>query len=138
MANVVSDHLEAEELEAEETSQPLTSPASIEASPPDDLELPSDWVNQPEALIYLAFIALLTFWQAYLVLTQEADAENFLSNRGLAQRLGVSYSTISRRRSQEDFTEWSRSRDPDGVGWIYGDRKFLPIYPTSPKIQGSL
>lgn len=37
----------------------------------------------------------------------------------LAHRLGVSKSTISIYKSKLEFPEWSRSRDPEGIAWIY-------------------
>jgi len=37
----------------------------------------------------------------------------------LARRLGVSKSTISLYKQRTDFPEWSRSRDPEGVAWMY-------------------
>jgi transcriptional regulator with XRE-family HTH domain len=40
-------------------------------------------------------------------------------NCDLADRLGVSKSTISAYKSRENFTEWSRSRDPEGIAWTY-------------------
>ncbi|MBI4783272.1 MAG: hypothetical protein HY785_18420 [Oscillatoriophycideae cyanobacterium NC_groundwater_1537_Pr4_S-0.65um_50_18] len=37
----------------------------------------------------------------------------------LAQRLGVSKSTISVYKIREDFTEWTKTKDPQGIAWIY-------------------
>jgi hypothetical protein len=42
-----------------------------------------------------------------------------LTQAALAKRLGVSASTLSRKKLSADLTEWSRSRDPDGLGWAY-------------------
>lgn len=30
------------------------------------------------------------------------------------------------RRSQADFSEWSKGRDPDGIAWRYQDGEFVP------------
>ena len=30
------------------------------------------------------------------------------------------------RRSQTDFSEWSKGRDPEGVAWKYQDGQYLP------------
>jgi hypothetical protein len=37
----------------------------------------------------------------------------------LAKRLDVHSSTIYKRRSEPNFTDWTRNRDPDGTGWGY-------------------
>ncbi len=41
------------------------------------------------------------------------------STKALAERLGVPFQTLNWRRSQADFAEWSRARDPQGVAWTY-------------------
>jgi hypothetical protein len=89
--------------------------------------LPADWTKRPEAVILILFATLLVLWQIYLDLS-EIDVENSLSGRKLAQRLGVSYSTIARRREQASFGEWSKSLDPDGIAWVYSDGRFMPLF----------
>jgi hypothetical protein len=37
----------------------------------------------------------------------------------LAKRLDVHSSTVYKRRSEPNFTDWTRNRDPDGTGWEY-------------------
>jgi hypothetical protein len=39
----------------------------------------------------------------------------------LAKRLDVHSSTIYKRRSEPDFTDWTRNRDPDGFAWGYAE-----------------
>jgi hypothetical protein len=39
----------------------------------------------------------------------------------LAKRLDVHSSTIYKRRSEPNFTDWTRNRDPDGLAWAYTD-----------------
>jgi hypothetical protein len=39
----------------------------------------------------------------------------------LAKRLDVHSSTVYKRRSEPNFTEWTRNRDPDGLAWAYTD-----------------
>jgi hypothetical protein len=41
----------------------------------------------------------------------------------LAKRLDVHSSTIYKRRSEPNFTGWTRNRDPDGLGWGYLEDK---------------
>jgi hypothetical protein len=46
----------------------------------------------------------------------------------LARRLQVSASTIGKRKLKPDFTEWVRSKDPDGISWRYSQvtKRFYP------------
>lgn len=37
----------------------------------------------------------------------------------LAKRLDVHSSTVYKRRSEPNFTDWTRNRDPDGLAWGY-------------------
>jgi hypothetical protein len=46
----------------------------------------------------------------------------------LAKRLNVYSSTVFKRRDDNDFPEWSRNRDPDGIAWRY-DRKAREFFP---------
>jgi hypothetical protein len=39
----------------------------------------------------------------------------------LAKRLDVHSSTVYKRRSEPNFTDWTRNRDPDGLAWGYTD-----------------
>ncbi len=41
------------------------------------------------------------------------------STKALAERLGVAFQSLTWHRSQPDFSEWSRNRDPEGIGWNY-------------------
>jgi Cu2+-exporting ATPase len=47
----------------------------------------------------------------------------------LARRFGVSSQVLSRRRSKPEFTEWSRSQDPEGRAWHYDvcAKRFSPV-----------
>lgn len=47
----------------------------------------------------------------------------------LAKRLDVHSSTVGKRKSDEDFPEWSQSRDPEGVAWGYNPetKEFIPL-----------
>ncbi len=52
-----------------------------------------------------------------------------LSGNQLAKRLGVSESTVRRRKDKSDFSEWSRSLDSDGIAWNYyqASQQFSPL-----------
>ena len=47
----------------------------------------------------------------------------------LAKRLDINTSTLTRRRSDEDFSQWSQSKDPEGIGWKYlaENKIFVPV-----------
>ncbi|MGF1481291.1 MAG: hypothetical protein ACFB4I_17705 [Cyanophyceae cyanobacterium] len=47
----------------------------------------------------------------------------------LAKRLDMHSSTIGKRKSDPDFSEWSQSRDPQGIAWTYvpETKMFVPI-----------
>lgn len=47
----------------------------------------------------------------------------------LARRLDVHSSTVLKRRDDPNFSEWSRSRDPEGIAWEYSPdtREFYPL-----------
>src|ERR671933_100342 len=46
----------------------------------------------------------------------------------LAKRLDVHSSTVGKRKTDEDFPEWSQSRDPEGIAWEYNPstKEFVP------------
>ncbi|HBE20030.1 MAG TPA: hypothetical protein DEG17_21285 [Cyanobacteria bacterium UBA11149] len=47
----------------------------------------------------------------------------------LAKRLDVHSSTVGKRKSDSDFSQWSKSKDPDGIAWKYSPKtkEFLPL-----------
>jgi len=47
----------------------------------------------------------------------------------LAKRLGVAAKTISRKKHSPLLSDWSQTRDPDGVGWSYAaqTQRFSPM-----------
>jgi len=60
---------------------------------------------------------------------QEAKDSRSLIQAELAKRLDVHSSTVGKRKSDPDFSEWSQSRDPEGIAWEYSHltREFLPV-----------
>jgi Heavy metal associated domain 2 len=42
-----------------------------------------------------------------------------LSNLTLARRLGISAQALTVRSSQPDFTQWSMTKDPEQIGWVF-------------------
>jgi hypothetical protein len=88
-----------------------------------------DMMKRPEALVILLFAIALYIWQIYTALATKAAPEGSVSGQELAERLGVSKSTISRRKFDVDFSEWSSSQDPDGIAWAYDSGAFIPQMP---------
>lgn len=52
-----------------------------------------------------------------------------LTQKELATRLNVHASTISKRKTKPDFSQWSGQKDPESISWQYvkEQRRFLPI-----------
>jgi len=42
-----------------------------------------------------------------------------LRQADLAKRLGVPTQTLTSQRLKDDFTAWSKSKDPEGIAWFY-------------------
>jgi hypothetical protein len=81
-------------------------------------EIP-DFLKRPESVVFILFTTIFVFWEAYLSLLDELAPESCLSCRQLSERLGVSKSTVRKRKRQPGFGEWSKSLDPDGITWGY-------------------
>ena len=47
----------------------------------------------------------------------------------LAKRLDVHSSTVGKRKNDPDFSDWSQSKDPDGIAWKYSRKRrmYVPI-----------
>lgn len=59
---------------------------------------------------------------------KQATAQSLIQSE-LAKRLDVHSSTVFKRRADPDFSEWSRSRDPEGIAWEYlpETKEFYPL-----------
>lgn len=64
---------------------------------------------------------------ALVDLNSAADLEPMIQAE-LAKRFDVHPSTVRKRRREPDFTEWSQTKDPDGIAWQYdaNTRQFFP------------
>ncbi len=53
----------------------------------------------------------------------------FLTQKELATRLNVHASSISKRKTKPDFSQWSSQKDPESIPWKYlkEQGRFLPI-----------
>lgn len=78
----------------------------------------ADLLKRPEAVFFLVLAALFVLWDTYLDLLDEAGSTT-LSTRQLAQRLGTTAKILRLRKRQPNFSDWTRSLDPDGIAWVY-------------------
>ena len=78
----------------------------------------TDLLKRPEAVIFILLAALFVLWDTYMDLLDEAGSTT-LSTRQLAQRLGTTAKILRLRKRQPNFSDWTRSLDPDGVAWVY-------------------
>lgn len=92
-----------------------------------DLEETPEVLKRPESVIFLLFISLFIFWDAYVdFLEADFSPENAtISASQLARRLKVSRKTIRRRKRDVDFSAWTRSLDPEGIAWTYRKGYYL-------------
>ena len=60
---------------------------------------------------------------------KEPQVSQSLIQAELAKRLDVHSSTVGKRKSDPDFSEWSQSRDPEGIAWVYSaeTKEFVPV-----------
>lgn len=58
----------------------------------------------------------------------QSDSSSLIQSE-LAKRLDVHSSTIYKRRDDADFSQWTKSRDPEGIAWTYDPdtRLFSPL-----------
>lgn len=61
--------------------------------------------------------------------SEDIDKVVSLTQKELAARLKVHSSTISKRKTKPDFSEWSSQKDPELISWKYlkEQARFLPI-----------
>jgi hypothetical protein len=92
--------------EKDEKLEPLSQPKPEETESLDEKQ--DVWADSPE---------------------KEQRTHQSLIQAELAKRLDVHSSTVGKRKSDEDFAEWSQSRDPEGIAWVYSPetKEFVPI-----------
>lgn len=61
--------------------------------------------------------------------TQPLNRFQPLIQAELARRLNVSPSTIRNHKFKPDFSEWSQSKDPQGIAWVFSpeNQQFYPL-----------
>jgi hypothetical protein len=109
---VSSSHSAFSSTEIETALEPMPTPQQEQAKSLDEKAKSLDekqdlWVDVPK---------------------QEQSTLQALIQAELAKRLDVHSSTVGKRKSDPDFPEWSQSRDPEGIAWIYSPetKEFLP------------
>lgn len=145
-SNFFSESLEPSPHEAIDTlSEPLSEPSAPFPEPARSPTVPTavhtqlsdtnllpaatpELLKRPESVIFLLFISLFFFWDAYLDFVEEDFSANTtaISASQLARRLKVSRKTIRRRKREPDFPTWSQSLDPDAIAWAYRKGYYLP------------
>jgi hypothetical protein len=108
---------------AERSPEP---PAPIALTPETGEPSLYAFLQRPELVALLAFAVILVLWDAYIEWMGEIDATQPLTGVKLAKRLGVSPSTLSRVRYNANFSDWSRTLDPDGIAWSYEKKLYVP------------
>lgn len=110
----------------------LASAATPEATPP--LPAPASsfaqLVELKEARQEVEVSAEITKSEPSATAANTASQPAFsLIQAELAKRLDINPSTLGRRKSEPDFSQWSQSKDPDGIAWKYlSDSKlFVPV-----------
>lgn len=91
------------------------------------------FLQRPELVALLAFAVILVLWDSYIEWIGEIDPCQPLTGVKLAKRLGVSPSTLTRVRYHTNFSDWSRTLDPEGIAWSYENKLYVPQvlgYPT--------
>lgn len=61
--------------------------------------------------------------------SNDQESEFALIQAELAKRLDLHSSTVGKRKSDEDFPQWSQSKDPEGIAWQYvpETKMFVPL-----------
>lgn len=92
--------------EIEADLKPLPQPKQEQTESPEEKD--DLWVDSPD---------------------KEPKASKVLIQAELAKRLDVHSSTVGKRKSDPDFSEWSQSRDPEGIAWVYlpDTKEFLSL-----------
>ncbi|BFM39885.1 hypothetical protein [Synechocystis sp. LKSZ1] len=108
---------------------PIASAPAVTLSVPETpaLSLEAE-VNNPPATPFASLVDIKEERKQATALTPEPETlapsspgpEGLtLIQSELAKRLDTTSSTIARRKDAPDFTEWSQTKDPDGLAWIY-------------------
>ncbi|NJL41077.1 MAG: hypothetical protein HC840_20535 [Leptolyngbyaceae cyanobacterium RM2_2_4] len=124
-SDLSSDQVQAIAPQPPVTQEPTNgdiAPASTDTA----IQETQNLLRRPEAVVLVLFVSVVLLWQLYLALVEEVAPEGYLSSYQLAQRLGVSASTVRRRKIRDDFSTWTQSLDPEGIAWAYSSGAYVP------------
>lgn len=125
---------EPEPLEALETEEENDTIDSAIADQPSqsatELDASGVYKSSSETDSHVATATPLREESAHPVQQAETEDQTNLSliQAELARRLQVHSSTVGKRKSDPDFADWTRNRDPENVPWQYSDETKL-FYP---------
>jgi hypothetical protein len=110
-------------LEASEQQQPSLSDSALSTA---EKEVALEPPPQPKQEQTEAFNETEDLWADSP--EKEQKTSQALIQAELAKRLDVHTSTVGKRKSDPDFPEWSQSRDPEGMAWVYSPetKEFFP------------
>lgn len=138
-SDIFSDEEEEEKaLSSSQQPTPLTSTiAEAEKQPPKPSfsELAQLAHQKQEAAIAQDIAPESEESEALEVISKESSHLEATSDKGaliqadLAKRLDINPSTVGRRKTEADFSEWSQSKDPEGIAWKYEPKTkmFVPV-----------
>jgi hypothetical protein len=122
-SSILGNILDSSEPLQELAAQVIVNPAPelLAAPPPKFLE------SEPETVTDES-LPEKNYEEVHIPLEQQLLFGSLIQSE-LAKRLNVYSSTVYKRRSEADFSEWTRSRDPDGIAWTYSPetREFFPM-----------
>jgi hypothetical protein len=91
-------------------------------------ELNHSLLNEPSKELEVKITGDLVNQQKLSISVPEAVGG--ISAKELSVRLGYDDSSLGKKAKKslrEDFTNWSRNKDPEGIAWEYRDKKYYPL-----------
>lgn len=121
------------------TADSIHFPALTEASADSSIEPPAIASESADSFIESSAVASEpsedTF-QHVEPLNHTKSVPKSLIQSELAKRLNVYSSTVYKRRDDPDFSQWSHSKDPDGIAWKFSrkTKEFQPLEEGSKEV----
>ncbi len=110
-----------------EVATPEVAASSVEVAMTDQVEVHVEPLKPPQSALTELLKEKKNLYQD--APTQKPEVYKPLIQSELAKRLDVHSSTVGKRKTDEDFPEWSQSRDPEGIAWGYNPetKEFVPL-----------
>jgi len=105
--------------ESEQEEQPLAAPSSNVLAELAQLKKSEPQISQDEHQLVPVEISEVSLPENIDQSVEVTEELLQLIQSELAKRLDINSATITKRRLEPDFTEWSQSKDPDGIAWVY-------------------